>query len=73
MSLPNQLIHIGRPLPFDADDFLKKLQTLLVADFNNQEDIIREHIASIVLTHYLVNRQCDKIEEQVPQEQLTRV
>ena len=35
----NKLIHIGRPIPFDTDEFLQTMQTLTRAACRNDPDI----------------------------------
>ena len=46
----NDLIHIGCPIPFDTDDFLKHLNDLMEAAYSNKSDI-RERVAAIVATY----------------------
>lgn len=46
----NELIHIGCPVPFDVDDFLKDLEELLAVAYENREDI-RERVQSVVTTY----------------------
>jgi len=46
----NDLIHIGCPIPFDADTFLVKLEQLMLAAYQNREDICAR-VASIVTTY----------------------
>lgn len=46
----NDLIHIGCPIPFDTDNFLQELNGLMLAAYNNKEDI-RERVAGIVTTY----------------------
>ena len=36
----NELIHIGSPIPFDADHFLSQLGELMVAAYSNKNDIV---------------------------------
>ena len=47
----NDLIHIGCPIPFDEEEFLKKLEALMEEAYNNREYKIRELIAGIVKTY----------------------
>lgn len=47
---PNELIHIGKPIPFDCDEFLKELEKLMQAAYDNREDI-RERVAKVVTTY----------------------
>ncbi|MBQ6680004.1 MAG: polysaccharide biosynthesis protein [Lachnospiraceae bacterium] len=47
----NALIHIGNPIPFDVDDFLKKLSELMEAAYDNKKDI-RERVEAIVTTYH---------------------
>ena len=52
----NDLIHIGRPIPFDVDAFLTRLSSLMEAAYANQKDI-RSHVASMVNTYHPTNPQ----------------
>ena len=38
-TTPNRLIHIGHPVPFDTDRFLRQLQELMAACNENREDV----------------------------------
>ena len=46
----NERIHIGKPLSFDIDDFLGKVDELMEAAYKNKEDI-REMVKDIVGTY----------------------
>ena len=46
----NELIHIGCPIPFDTEEFLKKLENLLKASNDNSKDI-RKIVAEMVNTY----------------------
>ena len=50
---PNDLIHIGCPIPFDNDEFLKQLKVLTKHAYENDENI-RELVQTIVTTYYPV-------------------
>lgn len=50
-STPNDLIHIGCPIPFDMDQFLVQLEELMVACYENQDNI-RELVEAIVPTYH---------------------
>ena len=50
-TTPNKLIHIGRPIPFDEDEFLDKLYPLMEAAYSNDEDI-RELVKNMVSTYH---------------------
>ena len=50
-TTPNRLIHIGRPISFDMDAFLRQLQMLMTEAYNGQEDTIRELVAKAVPTY----------------------
>ncbi len=50
-TTPNNLIHIGCPIPFDADRFLIDLRELMEAAYENADDI-RERVARIVPTYH---------------------
>ena len=47
----NDKIHIGCPIPFDTDEFLQQLGTLLQAAYDNRSDI-REIVADIFSTYH---------------------
>jgi FlaA1/EpsC-like NDP-sugar epimerase len=53
-STPNKLIHIGSPIPFDADRFLEQLDELMHAAYDEREDIC-DLVASIVPTYHPAN------------------
>lgn len=46
----NKLIHIGRPIPFDIEEFLGQLDGLMDAAYKNKEDI-RQRMAEVVTTY----------------------
>ena len=48
---PNSLIHIGSPIPFDSDQFLKDLEMLMYAAYENDADIVSK-VAQIVSTYH---------------------
>lgn len=47
----NDLIHIGCPIPFDIEMFLKQLDGLMEAAYKNKEDI-RERVEEVVNTYH---------------------
>lgn len=47
----NALIHIGKPIPFDVEQFLCDLEELAVASYDNDEDIVRK-VAQVVPTFH---------------------
>ena len=50
-TTPNRLIHIGSPLPFEADEFLDQLQTLMTMAYDGRDEDIRSFVASVVKTY----------------------
>lgn len=46
----NDKIHIGRPIPFDTDEFLSQLRPLMDAAYSNDKNI-REMVAGMVSTY----------------------
>ena len=50
-TTPNQLIHIGCPISFDTDCFLRQLQQLMNAAYAGQEEQVRELVAQTVPTY----------------------
>ena len=47
----NDLIHIGCPIPFDVEDFLRELDELLEAAYKNKDDM-RERVQEVVTTYH---------------------
>lgn len=47
----NELIHIGKPIPFDMEQFLVQLEELMEASYKNHEDI-RELVKKVVVTYH---------------------
>ena len=47
----NELIHIGRPIPFDTDTFLAQLEKLMFVAYSNKEDI-RVQVEKMVSTYH---------------------
>lgn len=47
----NDLIHIGCPIPFDTDEFLKDLEELLDAAYKNKDDM-KERVQKVVKTYH---------------------
>ena len=46
----NKLIHVGCPIPFDSDEFLRKLDVLMQRAYANSDNI-RELVADMVSTY----------------------
>lgn len=51
----NDLIHIGKPLAFNEEEFLKQLENLMEAAYANKEDKIRELVQETVSTYHPAN------------------
>lgn len=68
-TTPNQLIHIGRPISFAEDEFLKQLQGLITAAFDNREREIRDYMIEIIPTYHPADNQ----EKQCIQTQMASV
>ena len=51
-TTPNQLIHIGNPIPFDTDEFLLGLEKLMSAAYEGRDEIIRDLVAEMVPTYH---------------------
>ena len=56
---PNELIHIGNPIPFDTEVFLDQLRGLMEAAYQNDE-AIREAVAALVPTYRPAPNGADK-------------
>ena len=50
----NELIHIGRPIPFDTEEFLDQLEHLMYVAYSNKGDI-REQVEKMVSTYHPEN------------------
>ncbi len=50
-TTPNHLIHIGMPIAFDNDEFLKQLMTLAKTAYSNDEEAIFDLVGSVVTTY----------------------
>ena len=48
----NDLIHIGRPIPFEIDTFLIQLNVLMDASYKNKEVVIRKLVEEVVPTYH---------------------
>lgn len=51
----NDLIYIGKPIPFDTDEFLQQLEDLAYASYDNDPDIVSK-VEDIVCTFHPVGR-----------------
>lgn len=49
---PNKLIHIGNPIPFDTADFRERLDDLMIAAYEN-DDNIKSLVKELVPTYIL--------------------
>ena len=50
-TTPNKLIHIGSPIPFDTERFLRQMELLMEAAYENQENI-RKLVEEMVPTYH---------------------
>ena len=53
-TTPNHMIHIGSPIPFDEDLFLRQLHMLMAASYNGNEAEIRRMVEVVVPTYHPV-------------------
>ncbi len=51
-TTPNQLIHIGKPIDFDKELFLKQLTRLAEVSYQNDEAAIIKLVSEIVPTYH---------------------
>lgn len=52
LTTPNHLIHIGKPVPFDSDEFLVQLNQLLETAYSGHDDEVRRLVGGIVPTYH---------------------
>ena len=50
-TTPNRLIHIGKPIPFDADKFLSDLETLMQIACDGEDEKLKAMVGEIVQTY----------------------
>ena len=55
----NELIHIGKPIPFDVDEFLDRLEPLMDAAYKNKP-FIKQMLGDIVTTYQMQNNAAEK-------------
>lgn len=51
-TTPNKLIHIGQPISFDTDTFLKDLENLMKAAYDGCDGDIKNLVAKVVPTYH---------------------
>ena len=51
-TTPNQLIHIGNPIPFDTDTFLGQLQQLMNAAYDGDAAQVQQLVETVVTTYH---------------------
>lgn len=68
--IPNDLIHIGKPVEFDEDEFLQKMKDLMLVSYENSdaikymvEEMVDTYHSDIKLTDEEVERYQMEIEE----------
>ena len=66
----NQLIHIGSPIRFDTDEFLKKLAAILEAIYDGREEDIRNLLMEIVTTYHPAGRSGSQEKDSAYEQQL---
>jgi len=60
----NELIHVGCPIPFDVDEFLRQLPLLMQAAYGNCSNI-RMLVMSIVSTYHPAQEEIQKSENDI--------
>ncbi len=51
-TTPNQLIHIGNPIPFDADAFIGQMQKMMEISYAGQESAMQQLVQEVVPTYH---------------------
>ena len=67
-NTPNHMIHIGCPIPFDADQFIVQLEELMVASYENSSHI-RELVEAMVPTYHPAGKNGSEAKGAVYEEQ----
>ena len=58
----NELIHIGKPIPFDTDTFLAQLRKLMYLSYSNKKDI-RLQVEKMVSTYHPADEQGSAVKD----------
>ena len=72
-TTPNQLIHIGKPIRFDADEFLAELQNMVQVIYDGREDMVRELVMKIVGTYRPAGKHGSEEKGSAYQEQIAQL
>ena len=72
-TTPNHLIHIGKPIAFDIDVFLRRLPELMNAAYDGCEDRIRDMVAEVVPTYHPAGRHGSEDKGNAYEEQMKTV
>ena len=72
-TTPNKLIHIGSPIPFDADTFLGQLQMLMEAAYAGKENEIRTLAEGVVTTYHPAGKHGSEYKGETFEEQMELV
>lgn len=72
-TTPNKLIHIGSPIPFDADTFLGQLQMLMEAAYAGKENEIRTLVEGVVTTYHPAGKHGSEYKGETFEEQMELV
>jgi len=66
-TTPNKLIHIGCPIPFEEDVFLKQLQEMMEAAYNGEEETVRDMVAQVVTTYHPAGEGENNAQKKIPE------
>ena len=69
----NDLINIGKPIPFDEDDFIERLPALFDAAYEDREEEIRDIIESYVSTYKPAGRHGTERKTQAYEKQMMEI
>ena len=68
---PNDLIHIGKPIEFDEDEFLSKMEDLMLVSYENSE-AIRLMVREMVSTYH-PTEEMSKEQERIYRDEIARI
>ena len=68
---PNELIHIGKPIEFDEDEFLSKMEDLMLVSYENSE-AIRLMVKEMVNTYH-PTEEMSKEQERIYRDEIERI
>lgn len=68
IKTPNELIFIGKPIPFDVDKFFKRLSEMMTLAYQNKNEEMKKLVSEIVPTYQIIQSEKPKTGKTVEKE-----